>query len=331
MIRNVLLNGNGYDATKLTRNVLLTPLERIIGTKDLCGRVEAYSSFQEAAGYSVDGLKHTKQRLQDFVRYMNTLDVTMPGDVTSDHIIAFVLHKKKTCNSVSVNTFYRTVRAWFNWMADPDRKIVEKSPFTGLKTPAVPKTVIKPLTKEQIKRILDCCPPYFRGSRNKAIVLLIYDSGLRRREVANIRLEDIDFQRGAIKVMGKGAKERYVGFGTEAKKALLQYLHMRDDSLPWLFVTQLKAKRAQMTPQGLSEGIQELMKYAGITGVKLGTHTLRHSFATEALRRGANLFYLQSLLGHSTLNMTRKYAATVNSEEAVSKHHTFSPGDGLWK
>ena len=71
------------------------------------------------------------------------------------------------------------------------------------------------------------------------------------------------------------------------------------------------------------------MLRAGITGVKLGPHTLRHSFATASIRNGANLFYVQSLLGHLTLDMTRRYAAAINSEEAVSKHHTFSPADRM--
>jgi len=71
------------------------------------------------------------------------------------------------------------------------------------------------------------------------------------------------------------------------------------------------------------------MDRAGIVGVKKGAHTLRHSFATAAIRNGANLFYVQSLLGHSTLTMTRKYAATVDSEEAVRNHHTFSPADRM--
>jgi len=306
--------------SKLTYDHMLSPVERIIGTGDLWGKVDAFIDLSEAAEYSQATLAGYRQKLGDFVRFMNSLGITKPHEVQEEHIVKYILFKKKTCNGVSVNTYYRYVKTWFNWMLDPVRKIITASPFAGMKTPSVPKTVIKPLTYEQIQRMLACCTPLLRGVRDKAIVMLIYDSGLRRTEVSNIRLSDVDLKRGAIKVMGKGAKERYVGIGDETRKAILKYLYMRKDTEPWLFVTQ-KGNASKMTPNGIYLEVKRLMKRAGITGVKLGTHTLRHSFATEAIRRGANLFHVQSLLGHSSLHMTRRYAQTVDSEEAISRCH----------
>jgi len=270
--------------------------------------------------------------LSDFVRFANSIGATRPGEISEEHIVAYIIHKRKTCGGVAVATYYNHVRAWFNWMASPERRIIDRSPFATLKTPSIPKTIIKPLTAEQIQQMLECCPDYFLGVRDKTIVLLFYDSGLRRSEAVNIKLDDVDIKNGIIKVMGKGAKERRVAIGEETRRALTMYLLRRTDSQPWLFVTRDRAKDPEkMSPRAIYLVVKRLMQRAGITGVKLGPHTLRHSFATASIRNGANLFYVQSLLGHSTLNMTRRYAATVDSEEAIKNHKNFSPADRLRK
>ncbi|MCL2706906.1 MAG: tyrosine-type recombinase/integrase [Dehalococcoidia bacterium] len=329
MVRNQLIGQRNYAQQRITRNQLISPLKRIIGDVDLWGRMDAFLNISDANGYSPNTISSYRNLLTHFIRFMNSQGVTYPDEVMEQHIVAYIIHRKRTCNGVSVGTYFRHVRAWFNWMRDPHRGIIQTSPFDGLKTPPTPKTVIKPLTGDQVQRIMSFCTDYFRGARDKALVMLIYDSGLRRSELSNIKLEDIDLKRGAIKIMGKGARERYIAIGDVTKKVLLSYLYRRTDNLPWLFVTQKVENRAQMSPGNISQIISDLMRCAGITGVKLGPHTLRHSFATASIRNGANLFHVQSLLGHSTLDMTRRYAATVDSEEAVRQHHKFSPADRL--
>ena len=307
---------------------MTAPLDRIVGSPDLWGRLAAFLNLAEAAERSPHTIKTYKAIIRGFIHFVNALGVVTPQDVTEEHIAAYIIHKRKTCNGVSINTTYKHIRAWFNWMASPKRRIIEKSPLIGMDTPTLPKTVIKPLNGEQLQQMLTHCADNIGGVRNKAIVLLTYDSGLRRSELSGIKLADVDIKRGAIKVMGKGAKERYVAMGEETKKAIMQYLFMRSDTLPWLFVTHQEPQE-QLKPNGIYINIKRLMRTAGITGVKTGPHTLRHSFATASIRNGANLFDVQSLLGHSTLAMTRRYAATINSEEAIQRHHSFSPADKL--
>jgi len=312
---------------RLTGDRLITPLDRIIGGQDLWGRLDAFLYFSEAAEHTPATIKAYRTLVGDFIRFANSIGATMPGDVQEEHIVAYIIHKRKTCNGTSVSTYYHHVRAWFNWMAR--RGIVPVSPCAVLKNPTIPKTVIRPITGDDLVKILSCCTGYFRGIRDKAIVLLIYDSGLRRSEVSGIKLDDVDLGRGAIKVMGKGAKERYVAIGDEAKKAIMSYLLMRTDGLPWLFITQLKGSPDRLSPDGIYQVVKRLVQRAGITGVKMGPHTLRHSFATASIRNGAPLPHLQALLGHSTPTMSLHYAASIDSEDAVKNHHTFSPADRL--
>ena len=293
------------------------------------GRLGAFISFGEASGYSDKTSITYRYHIGNFIRFLNSLEVIYPEDVTPDQVVAFLQHKRKdcACNGVTVNTYYRAIRSWFNWMVE--QNAIDKSPLLKLKTPPIPKTVIKPITADQVQQLLLCCSKYFRGQRDKAIISLLFDSGVRRLELVNIKLDDIDLKQGYIRIMGKGAKERYVAIGKEAKRAIVDYLFMRNDALPWLFVSHLKERRDKLTPDAITLMVNKLMKRAGITGVKLGPHTLRHSFATASIRNGANLFHLQSLLGHSTLNMTRRYVATVDSEEAIKSHKNFSPLDRI--
>jgi len=200
------------------------------------------------------------------------LRLTLPEDVYEEHIVAYILHKKKTCGGTSVATYFQHVKAWFNWMVR--RNIIHVSPFANLKKPTIPKTVIKPISPEQVQRMIDCCTDHSYDIRDKALVLLIYDSGLRRSEVSNIKLQDVDFKRGAIKVMGKGAKERYIGIGEETKKALASYLFGRNDTLEWLFTTSHNVPITKLSPVAVSMAIKRLMKRSGVTGVKTGSHRL---------------------------------------------------------
>jgi integrase/recombinase XerC/integrase/recombinase XerD len=168
----------------------------------------------------------------------------------------------------------------------------------------------------------------FIGARNRAIILTLLDTGLRLSELANIQLNDIDFDREIIKVMGKGAKERVVGLGVKTQKALLHYLLMRKDNYPCLWLTE---ERKPFRAEGIQIMIRRLGKRAGITSVRVSPHTFRHTFGTQLLQNGLGEFAVQSLLGHSTLTMTRRYVATLNSEQAVQGYRKFSPVDNLFK
>jgi integrase/recombinase XerC/integrase/recombinase XerD len=190
-----------------------------------------------------------------------------------------------------------------------------------------PDKLIQPFTPEHIRDLLLLCDDSkFLGARNRAIILTFLDTGLRLSELANIELKDLDFDREIIKVMGKGAKERVVRVGKRAQRALLRYLLMRKDGLPCLWVSE---ERRLLTHWGIELMIHKLGKRAGFTGVRCSPHTFRHTSATQSLRNGAGLEQVKSLLGHSTLYMTMRYAATINSEDAVISHRNFSPVDRM--
>lgn len=150
--------------------------------------------------------------------------------------------------------------------------------------------------------MLVLCDGSFLGYRNRAIVLTFLDTGLRLSELAGIQLTSIDFDKGIIRVMGKGRKERVVRVGKETQKAVLRYLLRRQDALSCLWITK---ECKPITPRIIQSLIQRPDKRAGITDARCSPHTFRHTFAIVCLRNGIGEFNLQCLLGHTTLQMTK--------------------------
>jgi integrase/recombinase XerC/integrase/recombinase XerD len=261
-------------------------------------------------------------RFLDFCRpFSNT-----PGEVTTDHVRLFILDLQRRIKPSSVHDYYRAINRFFNWLVEEGD--LKESPMARMRPPKVPRQIITPFKPEQIERLLALCDDSLLGIRNRAIILTFLDTGLRLAELAGIQLADIDIDHETIKVMGKGARERLVRIGKQAQKAILRYLLKRRDALPCLWITE---ECRPMRWGGIQIMIRRLGRRAGLTNVRCTPHTFRHTFGTQSLGLGADLREVQSLLGHSTLTMTLKYVATVNSEKAVIGHRRFSPADNILK
>jgi len=264
------------------------------------------------------------QKIGAFVRFCRGQGITKPLEVEANHVRFFLLSLQNRCKPISVKDYYGHINRFFNWQIEEGT--LKENPMARMRPPRVPKELVQPFTPQNIAVLLAFCGNNFLGIRNRAIILTFLDTGLRLSELANIQLSDMDFERETIKVMGKGAKERVVRIGKETQKAVLSYLLQRTDNLPCLWVTEERKPLHALSVQTM---IKRLGKRAGFKNVRCSPHTFRHTFGTSAIKNGANVFEVQSLLGHSTLTMTRRYAATIDSEEAVKHHRDFSPVDRM--
>ena len=169
-----------------------------------------------------------------------------------------------------------------------------------MKAPKVPKPIRYAVPVDALPILLDACA----SRRDQLVVALLADTGLRRSELAGVQLENIDLANETIRVWGKGAKQRIVRYGPTSAAILGAYL---------------SHNTCGETLLGLaSDGVrQSLERLERRTGIKCNAHAFRRTFACESVRNGLNLFYVQSLLGHSTLTMTRVYADQVGSEDAI--------------
>lgn len=301
----------------------LSALEQMIALGDIEGQVQAFLLSCKVDELSPATLRDYAQKLRALTRFCRGLEVASTKDITASHVRLFLLKLQETNSPVSIHDYYRVVKRFFNWLVEEE--MLEHSPMSSIRPPRMPRKIVQPFTMSQIADLL-CDSSTFIGARNKAIVLTFLDTGLRLGELAGIQVGDIDLDRETIKVMGKGAKERVVRIGKKTQKAVFYYLLMRKDSCPCLWVNH---ERKPLTAWGIQLMIRRLGRRAGITEVRCSPHTFRHTFGTQALLNGAGEFEVQSLLGHSTLTMTRRYVATLKSENAIIGHRQWSPVDNL--
>ncbi len=206
-------------------------------------------------------------------------------------------------------------------------KLREDDPSALLSSPKLPQRLPKDLSEAQIDRLLQA-PSVEQPIelRDKAMLELLYATGLRVTELVSLTLNNVSLRQGVVRVIGKGDKERLVPLGEEAVHWLEQYIEY---GRPWLLNGQtldvlFPSNRAQqMTRQTFWHRIKHYATLAGIDSNKLSPHVLRHAFATHLLNHGADLRVVQMLLGHSDLSTTQIYAhvATERLRQLHQQHH----------
>jgi site-specific recombinase XerD len=247
----------------------------------------------------------------------------------------FMAHlQERKLKATTILTYYQVLRAFCYWQLREG--LIDVNPLATIKAPRIPSEVVKPLTSEDIHRLLvvalrnvpsgNVRRSDFIPLRNYAMVLLFLDTGLRLSELTNIQLADIDADNDCILVMGKGSKERRVRMGATTTKAVHRYIFARTDDYPCLWVSE---ERVPLTRYGVRDTVKTLFHRAGITGVKMGPHTLRHTAAISYLRNGGDWFTLQIMLGHASPVMTRRYLSSLGADDMMRVHQKASPVDNL--
>jgi len=247
--------------------------------------------------------------------------------ITPAHIYAYLGHIAET--GVSLETRhrrFREVRSFFSWLERMG--YIEESPFARIKNVRLPQKIVQPYSPEEVGKILSVCDERSAlGARDRAIVLLLLDCGLRLNELVQLELGDVDFEEQRIRVRcGKGNKQRVVRFGERAKEAVWDYVgYYRGGEEGQLFRS---SKAGQPLTRNLVRvRMQRLGRVSGVP--KTHAHRFRHTFATWAIENDARELDVQYLLGHSTPAMVRRYSATYNAEKAARAHARWSPGDML--
>ncbi|KAF6663552.1 site-specific tyrosine recombinase XerD [Pantoea sp. EKM101V] len=206
-------------------------------------------------------------------------------------------------------------------------KVRPDDPSALLSAPKLPQQLPKDLTEAQVERLLQAPNTDIPLElRDKAMLELLYATGLRVSELTGLTLSDISLRQGVVRVIGKGDKERLVPLGEEAVYWLEQYM---EHGRPWLLNGQtldvmFPSNRAQqMTRQTFWHRIKHYATLAGIDAEKLSPHVMRHAFATHLLNHGADLRVVQMLLGHSDLSTTQIYThvATERLRQLHQQHH----------
>lgn len=249
-----------------------------------------------------------KRDLKKAANYLQAEGCTDPKDVTAeslDKYIAYLQSEKKSAATVSRNV--AALRSFFQYLKE--KKAIPSDPSSELKPPKVEKKEPSILTVDEVDRLLSQPNTRtFKGLRDRAMLELLYATGIRVSELIGLKQSDVDVERGYL-VCREGRKERFIPFGESTRSALLAYTdHARDVLLgnrtcDDLFVN---CSGGTMSRQGFWKVLKSYASAAGIS-MDITPHTLRHSFAAHLLSNGADLKSVQTMLGHSDISTTAVY------------------------
>ncbi len=220
---------------------------------------------------------------------------------------------------------FSSISALFHW-ADQEG-LLQANPIANVRRPRVPQKVVPTFTQDETKRLLAACEklPEDSSLRDRAIVLFLLDTGVRCHELLDLKLADLQLEEHRALVMGKGAKQRYVFFGKLARQALWRYLSLgRAEPMPGVEVVFINQDGTRLKERRLRFMLDRLGEIGQVPDVH--PHKFRHTAAVQFLRNGGNVFALQKMLGHTTLEMVRRYVELSQEDLAVA-HKSASPAD----
>ena len=263
-------------------------------------------------GYSPHTVSGYRHDLGEFAgRFVGQRQV---GEVSVDEIRAFVISLHRRNGAATVARKLSALRSFFRWLLRA--KAIDRDPLAGVVGPKVGQGIPVFLTVDETFALLEAPGPQdsFR-QRDRAILELLYSTGIRVSELVSGNLADLDFTEEMLRVRGKGNKERIVPVGRPALEALQAWLPIRETLLMAMTgkgrqvageAVFLNGRGGRLTVRSVERMVASYSERAGIIQ-QVSPHALRHSFATHLLEMGADLRVVQELLGHASLSTTQRY------------------------
>lgn len=260
-----------------------------------------------------------------------------PEQVTKEMVSRFRLwlnrhvhgRSEPTLKKSTQNYHLIALRAFLKYLA---RRDVKSLPPEKIELAKTPMRSVEFLEEDELQRLLDApLKDHEIGNlvarRDKAILETLFSTGMRVSELANLKIEQVNLKQEEGTVRGKGDKVRIVFFSDRARGALKAYLDTRRDPSPYLFVSHDRAKGRRkgmgpLTPRSIERLLERYTRLAGIPK-RVTPHTLRHTFATDLLRGGADIRSVQSMLGHASITTTQVYTHVTNKQlrEVHARYH----------
>lgn len=246
-------------------------------------------------------------------------------NVQKQHILRFMTSQSDVC-SKTLRNYHADLSALWQWAIQ--QGICQQNPVRQIKAPIAEKKTIVPLSRVEIFALLESASrspyPYY-SYRDRAIILTLLDTGIRATELCNLQLKDLNQVTGHIRVIGKGRKERLVPISKETIEAIEESLEMREDIDHTAPLFALKSGKP-IERCKLRKILAEIGHKSGVNHVF--PHRFRHTFAIQYLRNGGNIYSLQRILGHSTLDMVKRYLAIAQYD--IDHDHSIASPVKCW-
>ena len=270
-------------------------------------------------GLSNNTVKAYEADISSLFQWLDTEDLKY-NNLQEDHInqyISFLFQRKM--RSSSVNRKISSIKSFYIFLVK--RNFIKNSPLNDLVTPKQEKYLPESMSEAEVDKLLNSPDVSNKiENRDKAMIEMLYATGMRISELVNLKITDVDMKRCVVKVFGKGSKERLVPFGETALDSLRSYLNERDQSSSKEIFLSNRGKK--MTRVAFWQRVKIYLIRENLKN-SISPHTLRHAFATHLLNRGADLRSVQLLLGHSDLSTTQIYThiAKQRLSDVLKKHH----------
>jgi len=270
-------------------------------------------------GLSNNTVKAYEADISSFFQWLDNEDLKYKN-LQEDHInqyISFLFQRKM--RSSSVNRKISSIKSFYIFLVK--RNFVKNSPLNDLVTPKQEKYLPESMSEAEVDKLLNSPDVSNKiENRDKAMIEMLYATGMRISELVNLKITDVDMKRCVVKVFGKGSKERLVPFGETALDSLKSYLNDREQSSSKEIFLSNRGKK--MTRVAFWQRVKVYLIRENLKN-SISPHTLRHAFATHLLNRGADLRSVQLLLGHSDLSTTQIYThiAKQRLSDVLKKHH----------
>lgn len=287
--------------------------------------VKEYTSFMTDIRHkSLNTVESYKRDVTQYISYLDGTGVTDISSTTKTTVLSYLLYLQKEGRASStVSRTLASLRSYYLFMMQ--NGVVKSNPTSNLEAPHVEKKIPKILSGEEVELLLEQpknCDN--KGIRDKAMLELLYATGIRVSELINLDVSDVNVPMSFVRCKG-GKKERIIPMGHQAKDALENYINnvrkymVKDENETALFVNCSGARRSR-------QGFWKLIKYyQHIAGIEtdITPHTLRHSFAAHLLENGADLHSIQEMMGHADISSTQVYSRMMNSKikDVYAKAH----------
>ena len=271
-------------------------------------------------GLSKNTVKAYETDIKGFIKWINKNNKQSLLNIKESSVNQYISYLfSLKLKSSSVNRKISSLKSFYLFLLK--KKLIRYSPFSEVISPKQEKYLPASMSESEVEKLLNS-PDASKEieQRDKAMIEMLYATGMRISELVNLKITDIDMNRSVIKVMGKGSKERLIPFGESASEALFNYLKIRKDSSSKEVFISNRGKK--ITRVAFWQRIKVYLLRENLK-ISISPHTLRHAFATHLLNRGADLRSVQLLLGHSDLSTTQIYTHIAKQRlgDVLKKHH----------
>jgi len=276
-------------------------------------------------GLAANTLAAYKRDLTKFSNFLDRESTTSIQGAGSKDVINYLIYLRKSKLAIrSISRNLVAIRMFYKFLVNED--IINDDPTLNLDSPKTGLYLPEVLSQDEVERLLALPNNKEQGIKDKAILELLYATGMRVSELVNLPIDNIDLQEGYLKCIGKGSKERIIPVGRKAQRAVKKYIdrvrsrYVERGNSNMLFITRLGRR---YTRQGIWKIIK---KYSVLMGInkEITVHTLRHCFATHLLSHGADLRSVQEMLGHVDISTTQIYTH-IDKARLREVHQKFHP------